>query len=253
MINHKRYIGQSIDIYKRWRQHKNELNNDTHRNEHLQNAWKIYKECSFRFFIVEECDVFDLNSREVYYINLFKVENRNYGYNIEPGGNSNKIIPNETRIKMSLAKSDYFGEKNSFYGKHHSEDTKKYLRELWDNSEWSNDMRRKMSENHADVSGENNPMYGKKHTAKSKENMSKNTQKLFNSDNPNAHSVYCVELNLYFGSIIEASRYVDISRNTLSLHLNGKSQSAGKHPITDEKLHWYYTDSIPSNLTIQND
>lgn len=249
MVNHKKYIGQSIDIHKRWKQHKNKLNNETHRNEHLQSAWKIYKEQSFRFFVIEECDVLDLNSREIYYINLFNAENRDYGYNIEPGGNSNKIISDETRLKMSLAKSNYFGENNSFYGKHHTEETKAYLRQLWDDENWSNIMCKKMRDNHACVSGINNPMYGKKHTAEAKELMSKNTVKLFNSDNPNAHSVYCIELNEYFGSIVEASRYIGISRNTLSLHLNGKSKSAGKHPVTGEPLHWCYTDRI----TQQND
>ncbi len=26
-VNGKKYVGQSIDIYKRWKQHRNELNN----------------------------------------------------------------------------------------------------------------------------------------------------------------------------------------------------------------------------------
>jgi group I intron endonuclease len=248
MTNHKKYIGQSIDIYKRWKQHKNELNKDTHRNEHLQNAWNKYKEHSFKFFIIEECGALELDAREVYYIDLFDAENRDYGYNIESGGNSNKSITDETRAKMSLAKADYYGSKNSFYGKHHTEETKTLLRQWWDNPEWSDTMRQKMIENHADVSGDKNPMCGRKHTEETKLKMSENTEKMFGCDNPNARNIYCVELDMSFGSIVEAAQYIKRSRYMISLHLNGKSKSAGKHPITGEPLHWYYTDSI----TLQN-
>jgi group I intron endonuclease len=248
-VNHKKYIGQSVNIYTRWKQHKNDLYNNKHRNNYLQKAWNKYGENNFNFQIIEKCDEDNLNEKEMYYINMFKTINRDYGYNLDSGGSINRYMSDESKFKMSLAKSYVFGEKNSFYGKHHSDDTKRYLRELWNNNEWSDGVRSKMIENHADVSGANNPMYGRKHTAQSKENMSKNTQKLFSSDNPNARNVYCVELNRYFGSIVEAAKCVGISRNTLSLHLNGKSKSAGKNPMNGEKLHRYYTDL----LTRQND
>lgn len=244
MINHKKYIGQSMDIHKRWKQHKNELNKGMHRNEHLQNAWNKYGEHSFKFSVIEECGVLELDSREVYYIALFNAENRDYGYNIESGGNLNKIISDETRAKMSLAKADYCGSKNSFYGKHHTEETKTLLRQWWDDSEWSCIIRQKMIENHADVSGDKNPMCGKKHTEEAKLKMSQHTEKMFGCNNPNARSIYCVELDISFGSIVEAAQYIKRSRHMLALHLNGKSKSAGKHPVTGEPLHWYYIDSF---------
>ena len=37
LVNHKKYIGQSKDIFKRWRQHRSELNTNIHYNSHLQN------------------------------------------------------------------------------------------------------------------------------------------------------------------------------------------------------------------------
>lgn len=49
----------------------------------------------------------------------------------------------------------FAGVYNSFYGKHHTEDTKK-----------------KMKDNHSDVSGNNNPFYGKHHTEATRNNMS---------------------------------------------------------------------------------
>ena len=82
-VNGKKYVGQSIDIYKRWKQHRNELNNKKHRNEHLQNAWNTYKEQSFMFYILEQCDKDALNDVEIYYIKLFggmkNGSRKNYG------------------------------------------------------------------------------------------------------------------------------------------------------------------------------
>ena len=50
--------------------------------------------------------------------------------------------------------------------------------------------------------------------------------------------VYCKELDKIFASQAEASRQTGVGQQDISRCCNGKSQSAGKHPITGEKLHW---------------
>ena len=62
-INRKKYIGQSVDIYDRWYQHKYELSNNRHHNNHLQNAWNKYGCENFDFYILEECDEYKLDER----------------------------------------------------------------------------------------------------------------------------------------------------------------------------------------------
>lgn len=57
--NGKVYIGSSKDIYKRWEQHKRDLNNECHHSYKLQNEWNIYKENNFKFSIVETVDSLD--------------------------------------------------------------------------------------------------------------------------------------------------------------------------------------------------
>lgn len=255
IVNNKKYIGQSVNIYTRWKQHRNELKNNIHRNDHLQNAWNIYKEQSFVFYILEQCDRDRLDDVEIYYIKLFDTENRDYGYNIESGGNSNKTISAETRAKMSEIRSGWCGEKNPFYGKCHTDETKQINREAHLRENLSLETLQKMSDAQKArfSTPDKNPMFGRKHTEEAKLLMSQNTERKFGFQNPNACDIYCVELNQYFGSIVEGAEYVGISRNTLSLHLNSKSQSAGKHPKTGEKLHWRRSNFISTDITIQND
>ena len=84
LINNKVYIGQSVDIEKRWSTHKTELKNNYHYNIHLQNAWNKYGEENFEFSIVEECSVDQLNQCEIDWISKFNsYEN---GYNLTSGG-----------------------------------------------------------------------------------------------------------------------------------------------------------------------
>ena len=54
MINHKKYVGQSIDIHRRWAQHKQQ--NFIARDTFLYNSFKKYGLESFNFYIIEECD-----------------------------------------------------------------------------------------------------------------------------------------------------------------------------------------------------
>ena len=61
LINHKKYIGQSVYIRNRWRQHKNELNSNIHFNDYLQKSWNKYGADNFSFYVLEYCDVDQLD------------------------------------------------------------------------------------------------------------------------------------------------------------------------------------------------
>ena len=140
-INGKIYIGSSIHVNKRLEEHKNTLKNNNHHNIHLQRAWNKYGEESFSFEIIEttEVDINILRQREQYWMDYYKSYDLNIGYNISHSaiGNSGYEISEEAKEKIRKKTT---GELNHFYGKHHTEETKK-----------------KMSENHADVSGGNHP------------------------------------------------------------------------------------------------
>lgn len=46
-INNNKYIGQSVNIEKRFETHKHFLNKNSHHNRHLRRAWDKYGEHSF--------------------------------------------------------------------------------------------------------------------------------------------------------------------------------------------------------------
>jgi len=74
----------------------------------------------------------------------------------------------DKRLKKEKAR-DYLGEKNPFYGKHHTETTKKKISEAKKGKHHSLKTRKKMSESHK---GEKNSFYGKTHTKESRKKMS---------------------------------------------------------------------------------
>ena len=75
LINDKRYIGSSKNIYKRWNVHKDILNKNNHINIHLQNAWNKYGEENFKFEIIEEISEDFLKFREQFYLDCYNYEN----------------------------------------------------------------------------------------------------------------------------------------------------------------------------------
>ena len=80
LITEECYIGQSVDIYKRWCQHcKCGLGIDTPAGNKLYKAIQEIGLENFSFQVLEECSNLELNEKEKYYINLY--DSCNFGYN----------------------------------------------------------------------------------------------------------------------------------------------------------------------------
>lgn len=242
LTNNKVYIGQSVDILnKRWPLHVCLLNNGTHDNIHLQNAWNKYGENNFEFSIIIRCEQIELNDYEKHYISLYKSYNPEFGYNLTLGGEG--CIPTEeTKKKMSEAhigllgtaeskrkqseklsgkNNPMYGRRGSLspvYGKPKSKETIQKLRDSWD-------IERK-SKQSARISGKNNPMSGKT-----------------GDSNPASKKVMCVETGDVFDTMKEAAKWCGLKTHTnISNACNGKRKHAGLHPQTGEKLTWEYVE-----------
>jgi group I intron endonuclease len=126
-INNKLYIGSSSNIELRWTKHLSDLRRNIHANPHLQSAWIEYGEENFKFEILLECSQEQLLLQEEIVSLKLGVYDREKGYNIaiKPGSPmKNRKHTAESLQKMSLKKA---GNKNSFYGKKHSQETNKRI------------------------------------------------------------------------------------------------------------------------------
>ena len=99
----KVYIGKSINLEKRLKEHKLSLARGDHHNNYLQNAWNKYGENSFEIEILFNSDSHEeLNEKEIYFIKLYKSNDLNYGYNLTSGGEGG-FINDEVKMKMSVS------------------------------------------------------------------------------------------------------------------------------------------------------
>lgn len=114
------------------------------------------------------------------------------------------------------------GSNNPMFGKTVSEETRMKI---------SESMKRK----HA---GKKNPFYGKHHTEESRKLISKLTT---GANNPKAKKVKCVTTGKIFDCMVDGAEYYKIKNSTdIGACCRGRQKSAGKHPITGEKLIWKY-------------
>ena len=121
----KWYVGQAVDITKRFRQHKAMLRSGNHKNKHLQSAYTKYGAGAFEFVILELCEPAELNSKE----KLWVIAQSSFcaGYNNTEGGDGvlGLKMSDATRQKMSDARK----------GRKATESTRLSIKEAHKNSE----------------------------------------------------------------------------------------------------------------------
>ena len=223
-INGKIYIGQTTSTFDK-RYNGNIAN--TH-NKHLRSAIEKYGidnfivDKEFRVATSKE----ELNKLEKECIEMYKSNTSEFGYNKTSGGESyefseeikRKISENrkgipvteETRLLLSSKRK---GELNGMYGKKHTESTIQKIKEA----------RAKQV----------NPMLGKNHNEASKRKMAEKKSK----------KVRC-HTGEVFDSALEASKWCGLKCSTsLCKSCKDKTKTAGKHPLTNEKLRWEYIDN----------
>jgi group I intron endonuclease len=89
-INGKTYIGQSLNIQRRFWDHRC-VSHET--NVHLRHSLKKYGKENFEYIVLEECSPEMLDDREIYYIEKYKPE-----YNVTKGGQGRKKrLPEEVK------------------------------------------------------------------------------------------------------------------------------------------------------------
>ena len=84
-INNKKYIGQSVDIKQRWRQHIKAgiCKIDTPAGNKLYEAMAAAPISDFTFEVLQKCNANELDEKEAYYIKLY--QSYQFGYNSTKG------------------------------------------------------------------------------------------------------------------------------------------------------------------------
>jgi group I intron endonuclease len=114
------YVGSSIDITKRWYQHKTLLRHNRHKNCHLQRAWQKYGTNTFEFVVVEETALENLIAVEQRYLNAAFLSGKQY--NISPMADTSRgrITSETTKAKLRVS---HLGQKTSL-GMRRTKETK---------------------------------------------------------------------------------------------------------------------------------
>jgi group I intron endonuclease len=103
LVDKKIYIGSSINLESRKYKHFWMLDNDKHDNNHLQNSYNKFGKDIFKFEILEICDTTELFERENHYIEMYKSNINEYGYNLALVTESRRNTYNE-EVKTKLSK-----------------------------------------------------------------------------------------------------------------------------------------------------
>lgn len=214
--NHKKYIGQSVDIQDRWRRHKNELEHNSHHNSYLQHSWNKYGEDVFNFYVLEYCEIEQLDEKEIYYIDLYKTTNRDCGYNLKSGGQlSGSYYTEEIKDKISKSIKESYQNSN--------------LREIRKNNALNQWLNPEIKEK---IIGSNNGMYGRKHTEESKLKIS-NAKKGQRAFNRNITPVLCMELNKQFDDATTAGKELSLDSSAILKVCKGERKTCGGY-------HWEF-------------
>lgn len=112
IINSKIYIGSSVNLDNREYKHFWMLARNNHDNEYLQHSYNKYGKDSFKFDIIEECDENILIEKENHYIDIYKSNILEFGYNMAKVNEFRRNTYNdEVKIKLSkynLTKNNNF-------------------------------------------------------------------------------------------------------------------------------------------------
>jgi group I intron endonuclease len=90
------YVGQSIDIVRRWSAHVT----PGKKSSSIQKAIKDDGIENFNFFVLEICDQAQLNEREIHWIKEYDCVHPK-GYNMTGGGSNGNVVSDATKKKQS--------------------------------------------------------------------------------------------------------------------------------------------------------
>lgn len=231
--NNKVYIGiTSREPEKRWGKDGSEYTIKNH--PAFGRAIKKYGWNNFSHDILfEDLSKQDACQKEIelireYKSNCTRYKNPSFGYNMSDGGaigSSGYVWSDESKKKLSDALQGIVKDK----------EWRLHLSQAMSGKKATEETINKLRESHL----------GKIASPETKEKMGKSRT---GYRNPRSHPVYCIEMNQIFWGARDVELKYGFNRCCISDCCRGKQKTAGRHPETNEPLHWMYVyDFIKNN------
>jgi group I intron endonuclease len=211
--NNRVYIGQSIDIEKRFRKYKGL---HCKRQIALYNSFLKYGVDKHKFEVITECTIEELNNLERYYQDLHNVLNNECGLNLKLTNSNDRmaVFSEETRVKISESVKKLY--KNGYV--HPGLGKKMSAESCKKNSE----AQKKLYKN-----GYINPSKDKKFTEEHKLKLSVAHKKLYKNGYivHNAKKVINTETGEMYNSAAELCRILNINHKGMCRKLSGERKN----------------------------
>ena len=102
-VTEKCYVGSSIDVYRRWTRHIDELIKNKHHSAKLQNSWNKHGNDNFEFILIQKGCKNVLTKLEQQWIDL--CDSYKNGYNCAPIANNVGLLPKTEEHKRKIGAS----------------------------------------------------------------------------------------------------------------------------------------------------
>jgi group I intron endonuclease len=224
LINEKVYIGQSINIEKRFISYKNLRN--CKRQKKIYASLNFYGIENHTFEIIKECCIKELNYYERHYQEYYNVLG-DLGLNLKYTKTNDKSgsLSDETRKKISEFQK----------GRKHSEETKEKMSQSQKGKIFSEDTRKKLSES---ATGRKlTEETRKKLSEKRKLRITKNeTRKKISKNNANSKKVINNKTGETYNSVSEMCKILNLSYRTMRYKLSGYIKNKTDFMFYDEYI-----------------
>jgi group I intron endonuclease len=221
------YVGQSIDLAKRFMKYFNLSYLKNRETLVISRALIKYGYSNFSLEILEYCDIANLTEREQYYMDKL---NPRYNTLKIAGSSSGHKLSEETKAKISKAlKGIYVKEKSPLFGRTHSEETKALMSLI-------RSKKKNLGKTHTEESKElmRQKALGRKHTEETLLKMS-----AVRGYAVNIHEKCDSEGFKLIGSFVSirrAAKFLDISSNTIRLYINSGKIFKDRYKFTGGSL-----------------